>query len=353
MLKQRISTAVTQSRTVGQNGFTLIELMISIVISMTIVIAASYFYLNSRETQRALSEKASLFENARFVMDVLGRDIENAGFYPTIRVNTGAGSISEIEAQQYQPPATTSAAPFQNAVFGCAGVPFQPTTSTCGSTSTTNADTLVINYYTNDASGLDVGQRSDCLRSDVALDPVNVSKRNANYTATGVADRPFLAPIAPLFVSNRYSLVTTSGVSIEGNNIAANTLFSFSCNGNGTSTATNGYQPLTAGINQLVFSYYLPALMPATSTSTGQYLNAASMQTLASATTDPNANPWKLTTAIKVCILARSIEAVRLQGSAAYTMVDCNGTTRTFTDGIERRTFTQVFALKNKLNEIY
>ena len=70
----------------AQQGFSLIEFMVSIVISMAVVIAASYVYLNSRETQRTLSEKSMMFESARFAMDLVGRDIENAGFYPIIRI---------------------------------------------------------------------------------------------------------------------------------------------------------------------------------------------------------------------------------------------------------------------------
>jgi hypothetical protein len=41
------------------------------------------------------------------------------------------------------------------------------------------------------------------------------------------------------------------------------------------------------------------------------------------------------------------MQAAKLQGSTSYTIQDCDGVNTSFTDGVERRIFSQVFAMKN------
>lgn len=333
----------------AQQGFTLIEFMVSIVISMAVVIAASFVYLNSRETQRTLAEKATLFENARFVLDTIGRDMENAGFYPTIRTGGGGVGIVDVLAREFAPPEATSQPAFRTAVFGCqnaaGGTSLNLTApAACAPMGgsglfDTSADTLVVNYYTTDNFGLDAGQRADCARQDSANNPVNTARRHAGHATPSVPANSFLLPVSPLFVSNRYTLVRTTGsVVVEGTAVAGD-VFSFACNGSGKDPNDNLYQPLVMGINQLSFAY----LMRPTADTPARYLRA-------SAVTD-----WSAVTAVRVCVLARALQRSRVAGSTAditQTVAEnCYGSPQTWTDGIDRKVFTQVFALKNRLTE--
>jgi type IV pilus assembly protein PilW len=337
----------------AMRGFTIVEFMVSIALSMFIVIATTYVYLGSRETQRTLFEKSQAFESARYTLDVIGRDIENAAFYPAIRATTSSSEASSVIVDTYANPLNAGApAAYDAGVFGCQNGRFDPSPSVqaCAAQSTgIDADTLVVNYFTNDASGLDVGSRADCLRQDSANNlAINgtanlpsgataTMRRNVSHVATsggaGYSNNPALLPQRPLFASNAYSLNTTV-MQVEGQTI--NT-FSLACNGSGVSTANAAYQPMISGIDELRF-YYLVGP------------NTASQFKRANAVA---ASEWATVTAVRVCLLARSLQAARLQGSTAYTIADCDGTSKTFTDGIERRIFSQVFALKNKLQETF
>lgn len=327
------SLALRKSR--AQHGFSLVELLVALALSMVIVIATTYVYLATRETQRTLFEKSYATETARFVLDTLGRDIEIAGFYPSIRVGSGAAVVAaEVSIQAYTNPITaTPPAAFNAAIFGCQGKRYLPATNVCGAQPTSvDADTLVVNYYSNDAAGLDIGNRADCLRQDSANDAtINISRRNAGHTSATSADRPFLLPISPLFVTNKYTLSSTADIEVED---AAISTFSLACHGNGAMTTVPNYNyyPIIAGIDQLRFYY----LQRASGMATSQFQRADGV-------TD-----WTNVVAVRVCLMARSLQAARLQGSTSYTLADCDGTDHSYTDGLERRVVSQTFALKNQ-----
>ncbi|HEY1103074.1 MAG TPA: prepilin-type N-terminal cleavage/methylation domain-containing protein, partial [Burkholderiaceae bacterium] len=63
-----------------QAGLTLVELMVSLVISSFIVIATTSFFVSSsrsRDTQDAASQ---LQDNARFITEVITRNLQQAGY---------------------------------------------------------------------------------------------------------------------------------------------------------------------------------------------------------------------------------------------------------------------------------
>lgn len=315
-------------------GFSLVELLVSLAISMVIVTGAAYVYLNTSQTQRTLFEKAFATETAHYALDVLGRDIENAGFYPSIRVE-GSAAVATVTVETYTNPVQTGTIPaaYNAPVFGCKAQTYKPaaTTPDCAAhTGTVDADTLVLNSYSNDSYGRDIGNRADCLRQDSANDlSVNGSRRNTGHAAATAANRPFLVPRKPLFVSNRYTLQPTT-MQVEGQDI--NT-FSLACNGNGVDPAADAYYPMVVGIDQLRFYY----LVRANDTSSSKFQRADAV-----AATD-----WPNVVSVRVCLIARSMRSAKLQGSTSYTIKDCDGVDKSFTDGVERRIFTQVFAMKN------
>lgn len=62
-------------------GFTLSELMISMVLGLFLVGGVLSVFLSGMETQRLNSATARMQESARFALEVLRRDIRQAGFY--------------------------------------------------------------------------------------------------------------------------------------------------------------------------------------------------------------------------------------------------------------------------------
>lgn len=340
----------------GQRGFSLIEFMIAATISLGVVLAASMVYLNSRQTQVSLSEKSSMFEGARVVMDIIGRDLENAGFYPA---EESPGSSVKVSVLGYQNPCTNpnsggsslcafaNPVAFNTGVFGCTGqrLTRSGTTSTtayaCTSlptgVSADDGDSLAVNYFTIDASGLNLGQRADCENQDVSGDAININRRGAAIDAATAANKPLTTPTLPLFVSNRYTLTPVNAAAITaGRQMQIErqliTTFNMACDGNGndndaSAALASTASPMVTGVEQLKFKY-----MVRTAGGQSQYL-------VASAVTN-----WTAVVAVRVCVLAHSLQNTQ---AGTYTIADCNAANRTFTDGRSRKLFTQVFVLKN------
>lgn len=350
----------TPRRLRQQFGFSLIEFMVAMAISLAVVGGAAAVYLHSTQTQQVLTNRQNMFEGARLAMDVIGRDLENAGYYPSSFSPQLQGP--DVPVVAYQNPCEnpqdatarfcgfTNPPAFNNAVFGCSGQQLIRSGSgdsvsyACDALPTgvtaTNVDSLVINYFTTDAGGLSVGQRGDCEGQDVAKDAINTRNGTASLTkpnrltyATALPS-PILstqAPVLPLFVSNRYS-VRPLTESIEGKDFST---LSLACDGNGNDNDANSAQaslaqPMVSGLVQLKFRY----LVRDPATGNARYQASGGV-------TD-----WANVQAVRVCILAHAYRSASLP---SYSLTDCNDSTQTYTDGVQRRVFTQVFALKNRL----
>jgi len=362
-------------------GFSLVEFMVAMAISLVVVVAASSVYLNTSQTQRVLTDRQNLFENARVALDIIGRDLENAGYYPSDFSPALDDWVQTVNVMGYREPCFNPRpvpgggtdkfeprfCPFSDppalneAVFGCTGQKLTRTGTdaavayACGTLPTgvasTDVDGLVVNYFTTDAASLSIGQRGDCEGADVARDAINSRngigssaaptriKGNSELKLTdeiNTTPKKMLetVPDQPLFVSNRYSanLVTET---IDGQTI---TSYSLACDGNGndndaSAAAASAAQPMVSGIAQLKFQYRQQD--PASVSGNSQYFSAEDV-----------AN-WADVNAVRVCILARSSSPAA--NLPSYTLPDCDGANQTYTDRFQRKVFTQVFALKNKL----
>ncbi|SFD24734.1 PilW family protein [Pseudoalteromonas denitrificans] len=66
-----------------QRGFTIIELMISMIVSLFILSGVMFTYLSMKITTKATLEIGELQESARLAMDILSQDVQQAGFWGT------------------------------------------------------------------------------------------------------------------------------------------------------------------------------------------------------------------------------------------------------------------------------
>ena len=64
-----------------QSGFTLIELMISVVISLLLVAALTALFVNLSRTNREMAKTNIQIENGRFAVQLLQSDLTHAGFW--------------------------------------------------------------------------------------------------------------------------------------------------------------------------------------------------------------------------------------------------------------------------------
>jgi type IV pilus assembly protein PilW len=333
---------MTSLRNRRQQGFSLIELLVALGINLVIVIAASYLYLGTSDAKRVLSQQQALNENGQYALDLIGRDIVNAGFYPAVRSTNPLAGSTTVGVVRVQPDGYTNVvagtpAAYNSGVFGCAGQTFNTATDVCGAhtSAAVTADTIVINYFTNDAMGADVGQGFDCTRADVAGATEN-SARKDNTAG--------LVPKAPLFVSNRYTLATTT-FSIENQTIGT---FSLTCNGN----RGLAYQPSIAGIEQLQFRYGV--FTDSTTLQPSRFYAADAMAALGSINVGGvSKDAWARVVAVEVCLVARGLQASKLRGAsnAILPYVNCAGTSVTPTDTLARRTYRKIFALRNNLTQ--
>ncbi|MCW5618895.1 MAG: PilW family protein [Nitrosomonas sp.] len=62
-----------------QRGFTLVELMIAATISLVIMLVIGTVFVSSRQTFRVQEDNARIQESGRFALEILGRNIKQAG----------------------------------------------------------------------------------------------------------------------------------------------------------------------------------------------------------------------------------------------------------------------------------
>ncbi len=345
-----------------QQGVTLVELMITLAITLFLVTAAAYVYLNTRETQRAVERNSANQETGSFALELLGRDIANAGFYPTVAPPISPNFPKMRRVDGY-PPAQgipvrstdwTSPSSSDNAyitgIFGCEGSVFDVATGTCGTPSSTAPDSLVINYFSSDAMNSVVGTRRDCNGADAANDASNaIRKLNDGTPATTL--NAALPPQLPLFVSNRYSLGDTT-TEIEKQSV---TTMSLRCSGNGN---TSGYQPILLGVEDLQLTYGV--YNNATTRAPDRFYTALEIKNdLATLNINGVAlSPWSRVVAVRVCIMTRSVGAapkIADKSTALRKYINCNNEekSQSASDTSLRKRFIQIFAVQNNINQSY
>nr|WP_295941074.1 PilW family protein [uncultured Acidovorax sp.] len=360
----------------SQRGLTIVELLVAMAISLVIVIAAAYMYLASRESQRAIDRSSGSRETGAFVMQMLGREIMNAGFYPATSLPIAPDATQQGMYDTYPPlpadprvatdwqnPATSwPPVAFQTGIYGCDGGQLDVATSTCPATVATAADTIVINYFTSDTAemGKSTGRRSDCTGADVAPsgaggDPSNAErkKNSGGVPPTAVDDK--LPPQLPVFVSNRFTLSSVK-ISVDQNDVNTKSL---ACSGNGksphgTADAT-AYQPIVSGLEDLQFTYGVytsgGTLTPS------RYYTATEINALSPVTINGvSLSGWQRVTAVRVCILTRTTGGntkISEKTGSERTYLDCSDTAKNQPVGDTITRYVEVFGLRNNLKQYY
>lgn len=315
-----------------QQGLSLVELLVSLAISIVIALAAASAYLGTRSTATAMANISTINETGKLALDMIGRDLQMAGYYPAIIASSSTntnmmGTFSNTKNAAY--------AAYNQGLFGCDGGQFNPTTGACPAVVANAPDSIVINYFAQvELDATTFGSGFDCLRQPVSNDTSNVAGK-------------------PQYVSNRFGLVDTSYTAAGASPIArtVNTK-SLACNGNGKNPEDTVYQPIFEGIEDLVFRYGANA--GAGSQSPETYYTAAEVSALP---TVNGTNGWQRVTSVHVCVLTRSLENTRTQDKPGTlrTYTDCRGNVKTY--ALDERAlfkrFDRIFAIRNNLNGIF
>lgn len=314
-------------------GLTLVELMVGLAIGLVVSLAASALYLASSETSRATRSLGDINETGKLALDIIGRELEKAGFYPA--QFPGDPSIANRLGAFFNGKSGGKPA-YDNGLFGCDNAKFDPTTNDCETAAAGTPDSIVINYFATPEFGPTslMGNSNDCNRLAVSGDADNTARAAANL---------------PLFVSNRFAL--SASETYASGDLASDQVStrSLACHGNG-SAAADPYQRHFQGVEDMSFRYGV-AITSLTETP-GRYLTATQVKAL---TTFAAETPWRSVTAVKVCLIVKSAGKGRLEDKAGAlrTYVDCQGTTKTIaaTDRAMYKRFERIFAVRNHLHK--
>ncbi|MEY4763496.1 MAG: hypothetical protein RI907_169 [Pseudomonadota bacterium] len=342
---------------------TLVELMVAMTIAMALVAAVSMLFLNTRVSQRSTDERSQMRETGLMALDILGRQIANAGFYPAAAEEQGLpgaayqsgmpGTYAKAIAAAASDPTERSDA-LTNGLHGChSGVPkANLKLSGCDATSTTlgraGSDGITVAYFTDDAMSDDLGWRADCGRHDIAGDTwINAARANAalDPKILGVAAgsrtaAEGLPPKLPLLGVNQFFLrpVPRAILNDAGQSINA---YELACRGIGGQSSGSMYAiGLLPGVEQMVIRYGVA--------NQDRYVNEsdATPERYMDANAVTTANAWSRVTMVRVCVMVRNLNAVtrRVSGTQAK---NCLGGNVTDTSMVTE-TFTRTFAIKNR-----
>jgi len=144
------------NRLLLQHGLSLVELMIALVISLLIVIAASSFFLSSKGSRDTQEGASLLQDNARFATDIITRNIQQVGYQNYIAGTSGADNRREVAAASDGQPDIRG---YNNSA---AGSSLDNGVHNRGTNRVNNSDTLITRFQ---GSGVTTGDGSiiDCL----------------------------------------------------------------------------------------------------------------------------------------------------------------------------------------------
>jgi len=333
-----------KSRACRSRGLTLVELLVAIVIGLLLIAAAGYLFISTTRASRAIDASAQQQEAASVVLDIIGRDLKNAGFYPA---SFPVSSESPRFQGAYSNIVSASAHAFDQGIFGCSSGLFDVEKGTCPAVKDGEPDSLVVNYFSADNFETEgVGTRKDCLRQDVELAEFGGTKYNEARAGSGAKGTGTVA--LPLFISNVYGLGASYTYQQDGRSISTR---SFRCAGNGPNTKP--YQPIVPGVTQLRFRYGVSEAN--TLEAPARFFTATEVNGLSVATINGESKTgWQRVVAVQVCVMTRTLDAsVRQTSGGSY--VDCDGTSVSFTDS-DRAVYkqqTRIFGVRNNLTRTF
>ena len=321
-----------------RRGFSLVELLVALAVSMVLIVAALMLFSETRSSQRAVDQISNASEVGAFVLRLVGRDIANAGFYP---VEFSENEVASTLGSYFNLPNKDA---YEYGISGCEGAQFNVSTGACGPKVDGAPDSIVIGYFTMDSFGGVTAHRYDCEGLDVGTAAVNTGRSGASASLT-------TSPIKPLFVGHHYYLSPTASTTMKVYDSTVATK-SFSCKGLASPVA-NPYAPLISGVDdfQLQYGVYTPG------SDTGSYnlrfVDADVVRSLGSIPVNGEMiEPWRRVLAVRVCVVSKTFE-MAMTSVSKPNWTKCDGTSVVASDRSIRKTYTQTFGIKNHLNTVY
>lgn len=315
-----------------QRGVTLIELLVGLAIGLVISLAAAALYLASNDSSKSVKALGDINETGKLALDSIGRELQKAGFFPA---QYPSPPTMNVMGSFYNPKDAGNQV-FDFGVFGCDGGTYDPVAKACTAATAGEPDGIVINYFATPEFGNAslLGNSNDCNRKPVSGDAANA--------VLAAASRP-------MYVSNRYSLKAVSYnavVTAAGTTMSIDTK-ALACHGNGDEAAAEA-QAHFVGIEDMTLRYGVYS--GTTSQSPERLYTATEVSALPVAA---GLQPWQRVTAVKVCVLVRSIDNPRTedQVGSERTYRDCRGNDVKMPSANRfiYKSFERVYAVRNNL----
>lgn len=139
-----------------QRGLTLVELLVSLVISSLIVIAAASFFLGTSRTRDTQDAAGTLQDNARFATEIITKTLQQAGFQNYTAGSSGAAYRREVYGQDGEPDVRG----YNNSA---AGSDLDNGSHNRSSSRVNNSDTLIVRFQGSSSGGVADGTMIDCM----------------------------------------------------------------------------------------------------------------------------------------------------------------------------------------------
>ena len=296
-----------------QRGRTLLELMISISIGLVVIGAVFVVYLGTTASSRQSSAINRISEDAAIAMAILGNNLRMAGYSPPRALfSPGSALVDGVKAvvpdRHYVGPA------IRGCDFGfssAANVAFN--LITCNPSSSPGPAAFVVRYEGDAFNTIPIsGNPSDCLTNGITANTVSA------YDATNYK-----------LVESRFSVDTS----------ASNGTPELYCAGSG-GAAPFTRQPLMQFVENMAISYGIAE--DNLGGNVVRYVSQTQLDAITPGTTD---SLWARVVSVKLCLVLRS-ETRDQNGGGNY--IDCAGNSVASPNGFIRRSFTSVFALRNR-----
>ena len=174
-----------------QQGLTLIELMIALVIGLLIVAAVSMLFVGSSRSRQQVESTAEVSENGRYAIDVLSRELSQAGFYGSlvspVAATTPIPSGTMTVAAAMCLTGTANLAAWQDSLtyyalgLGSAAGASVDANPSCVTTRKDGTDAIFIQRASTCAVG-----SVDCPAESTANSYLQVSECGSEYSATPI-----------------------------------------------------------------------------------------------------------------------------------------------------------------------
>ena len=302
----------------GQQGRSLIELMIVLAIGVSISLGMVMLFSGSQGTVRTQHGAAYVADTGRYALQVLSRQLRLAGYQRQVF----------YDSTWMQQPDDA----FQS-LFGCTGGFDDPSAATPACTGTVGSpDAFVVRY------GVDVQENAGGPSArTVAYDPVR--SRGVDCLGNRVPE-PADPANDPFVVENRYFMRYNSVT--RRNELV--------CRGG----ATGEIMPVAEGVDDLVLRYSVDRVDTASggrdmsvdtfTRANGVNDNEWLWNDVAGATSDTRS---RRVLAVEICLVIRSMEKQPVGGQR---YLDCRAGEITSTDGFYRQVFRTVVVMRNHVS---